>query len=72
MIRFEVSKDTSLCGKKRLVIKSTHQTEGGKLTNMLSRNNAGNPMLDVADAIVLRNLLNDFIGEESGLLLAHH
>ena len=64
MIEFKTSIDKSLLGmgRNRLVIHSSHLVTNNKLMNMFS--GPGSPMLDVADAIVLRNMLNEFINSE--------
>lgn len=64
MIRFETKVCRNWYGRPKLVICSSHVASNGVLSNMLS-STYGEPMLDVADAIELRAILDKFIKEES-------
>ena len=64
MIKFKTSIESGLLVRPRITIYSTHLTKGGVLQNMFSKDSAGSPMLDVADALDLRNILDKFIKGE--------
>ena len=63
MIRFRTEVCRSWFGRPKLVIESSHKVVESKLTNMFT--GQGQPMLDVADAIELRVILDQFITKES-------
>ena len=59
-IRFETEVNTSFFGRPDLVVKSTHYQVSGALQNMFDKK-PGTPMLDIADAMELRAILDNFI-----------
>ncbi len=67
MIRFRTEICKSWFGRPKLVIKSTHTVDNGILQNMFT--GQGDPMLDVADAMELRVILDEFISEQTSNLL---
>lgn len=65
MVRFETEVSRNVFGRPRLVINSTHEVHNGFLQNMFEQRHGGRPMLDVADAIELRAILDKFIKGEA-------
>ena len=63
-ITFKTEVNRSHLGRPRLVIFSSHISDGFQLTNMFSKSNPGSPMLDVADALELKAILDEFLRDQ--------